>query len=77
MRTTATIDDDILQTARQIAARCGVSLGRVLSDLARRGLQQELIREERGFPVLDIPSTAFTIRSEAVRKALDEDDRSS
>ena len=39
MRTTVTIDDDVLAAARALAARKGVSVGRVLSDLARRGIR--------------------------------------
>jgi hypothetical protein len=37
-RTTLDLDDDVLATAKAIARDRGVSLGRVLSDLARRGL---------------------------------------
>lgn len=38
VRTTVTIDDDVLGAARERAARERRSLGEVLSDLARRGL---------------------------------------
>jgi hypothetical protein len=39
MRSTLDIGDDILQAAREIAARDGQTLGLVLSELARRGLR--------------------------------------
>ena len=38
MRTTVDLDEDILRTAKSIARESEQSLGRVLSDLARRGL---------------------------------------
>jgi hypothetical protein len=38
MRTTLDLDDDVLAAARSLAAAEGASLGRVVSDLARRGL---------------------------------------
>ena len=39
MRTTLSIDDDVLYAAKSIALREGRSLGEVVSDLARRSLQ--------------------------------------
>ena len=38
MRTTVNIDDDVLLAAKGLARRDGSSIGAVLSDLARRGL---------------------------------------
>lgn len=38
MRTTLTLDDDVLASARALAAQRGVPIGAVISDLARRGL---------------------------------------
>jgi hypothetical protein len=38
MRTTLTLDDDVLASARALAAQRGVSIGTIVSDLARRGL---------------------------------------
>lgn len=39
MRTTLSIDDDVLFAAKRIALRDGRSLGEVVSDLVRRSLQ--------------------------------------
>ena len=39
MRTTVTIDDDVLAVARALADRDGTSLGTALSELARRGFK--------------------------------------
>ena len=41
MRTTLDIDDDVLQAAKELAAIRSSSAGKVLSELARRGLQRE------------------------------------
>ena len=53
MRTTVDIEDDILQVARELAANRGVTIGQVLSELARRGLEtpgKEKVRN--GVPLL-------------------------
>ena len=39
MRTTLDIADDVLQAAKELARRRGITAGQVLSDLARTGLQ--------------------------------------
>lgn len=39
MRTTVNIDNDVLAVARALAERQGISLGRALSELARRGFR--------------------------------------
>jgi hypothetical protein len=41
MRTTLDVDDDILQAAKELAAARGSTAGKVLSELARRGLARE------------------------------------
>lgn len=38
MRTTLTLDDDVLASARALAAQRGVSIGTIVSALIRRGL---------------------------------------
>ena len=38
MRTTLDVDDDVLQAAKEIASSRGTTAGRVLSELARKGL---------------------------------------
>ena len=54
MRTTLDLDDDILQAAKELAHSRGTTAGRVISDLARRGLAQtgsgEAVRN--GVPLL-------------------------
>lgn len=38
VRTTLDLDDDVLQAAREIAANRGLTAGKVVSELARKGL---------------------------------------
>lgn len=54
MRTTLDVDDDILQTAKELAAAQGSTAGKVLSDLARRGLARstDAGRVRNGVPLL-------------------------
>ena len=54
MRTTLDIDDDVLQAAKEIAASAGKSAGKVLSELARKGLAPRVkVRFRNGVPLLN------------------------
>lgn len=60
MRTTLEIDDDVLQAAKEIAASRGSTAGKVLSELARRGLApaaRAKVRVRNGVPLLPSRST--------------------
>jgi hypothetical protein len=74
VRTTISIDEDVLQAARALATAQRRSLGRVISDLARRGLapRPERIGSEGGFPVFEVDADAPLITPEMVGAALDE-----
>ena len=72
MRTTVTIDDDVLAVARALAARRGGSLGSALSELARRGFKGADTAEDDGVPVFRVAADARPITSEDVHRALDE-----
>lgn len=53
MRTTLDIDDDVLQTVKELADTRQTTAGKVLSDLARRGLQRPgTSRVRNGVPLL-------------------------
>lgn len=53
MRTTLDLDDDVLQAAKEMAAHRGTSAGKVLSELARRGLEPRRTAAVRnGVPLL-------------------------
>ena len=51
MRTTLSIDDDVLFAAKSIALREGRSLGEVVSELARRALQEPVVGAEATDPL--------------------------
>lgn len=73
MRTTLTIDDDILAVAKSMARMRTASLGRVISDLARKGLESSgEISTKSGFPVFQISKGATPITLEDVRKSEDD-----
>jgi hypothetical protein len=73
VRTTVDLDPEVLEAARSLARSQGRSLGRVLSDLARRGLAPRKEASRRGFPVFRVSPETAPLTSEAVRRALDEE----
>jgi len=75
MKVSVSIDDDLLAAARSLARVRSQSLGRVLSDLIRRGLGAStcLGKEEiNGFPVFRVPPKARPITLHVVKKHEDE-----
>ncbi|TXH70567.1 MAG: CopG family transcriptional regulator [Thiothrix sp.] len=73
MRTTVTIDDDVFNIVRYIAAEKKVAIGTVLSDLIRKGLQKSPEFSQRGlFPVFNVPNNASPITPEHVKMLEDE-----
>ena len=73
MRTTLQIDDDVLESARQLAAADGRSVGAVISELARRTLQPTPIRRGAGFPVFEVAPDAPIITPEHVARVVDDE----
>lgn len=74
MRTTLDIEPDILQAAKEIAAKEGSTAGAVLSRLARVGLTpgtRKKVVLRNGVPVF--PSTGHVITNEHVRRLMDEE----
>lgn len=73
MRTTLTLDDDIVKAARSLAAAKSTSLGQAVSELARRGLFGGApVAEEDGFPVFRVSPGARAVTMEDVKCAEDE-----
>ena len=73
MRTTVSIDDDVLTAARALADRQHRSLGDVISELARRGLaERHSTSAQTGLPTFDVRPNARPITLEMVREAMDE-----
>jgi len=76
MRTTLDIDDDVLQAAKEIAATQGISTGKVVSDLARKGLAppRQKVRVKNGVPLLPPRAPGSPpLTVEFVSKLIDED----
>jgi hypothetical protein len=76
MRTTVDLDEDILRVAKDLARETEQSLGRVLSDLARRGLEppKTTARIRNGIPVFDRLPGAKPVTSEMVKELLESED---
>jgi hypothetical protein len=75
VRTTLTIEDDLLTVAKILAAEKSESVGKAISDLARLGLSATTRakgRTKSGFPVFSVPKGAHTITIEDIRKFEDE-----
>ncbi|MBM3790523.1 MAG: hypothetical protein FJW35_09270 [Acidobacteria bacterium] len=73
MRTTLTLDDDILQEAAKRAKALKTSLGKAVSDLARRGLQAAPpVKQVNGLVVFDPPEGSSRITVRKVRDALSD-----
>lgn len=74
MRTTLTIDDDVLEAARDLADFQQKTVGEVLSSLARKGLcppdPAPVVRN--GIRLLPIQSNAGVSTLEVIRELMDE-----
>lgn len=69
MRTTLTLDDDILELAVRQAKLRGVSLGKTVSDLVRRGLNAPTPAQDKGgLVVFRLPTDSPTVTTEDVRR---------
>lgn len=58
MRTTLELDDDLLATAKQLARQQGVTLGQLISDLARQSLAARAPLKMRNGALLFVPKPA-------------------
>jgi hypothetical protein len=73
MRTTLTLDDDVMAEAAKRAKALRISLGKAVSDLARRGLSvAPPIREEDGLVVFDPPKGSAKITARMVKETLSD-----
>ncbi len=74
MRTTLDIDPEVMAAARQIAATRSKSIGKVISELARRGLEVcSSTATRQGFPIFEVPPGARPLTMEDVRRGEDEE----
>ena len=73
MRTTLALDEDALEAVRKLAAARRQSIGRVASDLIRKGLEHKPEFDYvNGLPVFKVTAKARKITSEDVRRTEDE-----
>jgi hypothetical protein len=73
VRTTVDLEEDVLLAAREIAARRGVSIGRVLSDLVRQALsQRDTAPTRNGVPLFPVRRGAGIATLELVNRLRDE-----
>lgn len=73
MRTTLTLDDDVLARARQLADATGESLGAIISDLARDSLTRRTSGETRnGILLVPARSAGTVVTLEDVNRLRDE-----
>lgn len=75
MRTTLTLDDDVLAVARELAEQRHVSIGEVVSELSRQGIAAQRTRTAKrsGIPTFAPRPNAAPITSEAIKRALDDE----
>lgn len=73
MRTTLSLDDDVLEEAKSYAKARNLAMGKAVSELVRRGLQAPLrTRVVNGFHVVDLPAGSPTVTSADVKRLQDE-----
>jgi hypothetical protein len=75
MRTTLTIDDDVLEAARGLAERDEKTVGEVISGLARKALRAPEDFEfdtRNGVPLLPVRKGAMLVTTELVNRLRDE-----
>ncbi|HKW63209.1 MAG TPA: hypothetical protein VJN89_11735 [Candidatus Acidoferrum sp.] len=73
MRTTLSLDDDVLQEAKAYAQSREIALGKAVSELVRRGLCAPLqTRVINDFHVVELPPGSPRVTSEHVRKIQEE-----
>ena len=74
MRTTLSIEDDVLAAAKELATREGKTVGEVISDLARQALTPKRAekRSRGGIRLLPVQPGAKRVTPELVNQLLDE-----
>jgi len=76
VRTTLDLDEDILRAAKDLAEERSQSLGSVLSELARKGLQPSALSLDvrNGIPLLPRKPGARPVTSQMVKDLLESED---
>ena len=73
MRTTLDIEEDVLLAAKEIARQKGTTVGRVLSDLARKSLTRKSpVSKKDDLPLFPVKPDAGIVTLELVNQLRDE-----
>ena len=74
MRTTVTLDNEVYDAVMHLSRASGKRLGKVLSEVARRGMKSPgfKFRRKGRFPVVDVPPNA-PMAVESICRFLDEE----
>jgi hypothetical protein len=73
MRTTLSLDDDVLREVKAYAVSRDIAMGKAVSELVRRGLHAPLqTRVVNGFHVVELPPGSPPVSAEDVEKLQDE-----
>jgi hypothetical protein len=75
MRTTLDIDEDVLESAKQLAQSRGTTAGHIISELARSALapKERSARKRNGIRLLPPRKGARLVTPEMVKRLRDED----
>lgn len=74
VRTTLDVDDDVLAAARDVAKERGISVGKALSEFARRGfIHHDEPKTRNGFPLLPTKSPGVVVTLELVNELRDDE----
>lgn len=73
MRTTIDLEEDVLLAAKEMARRRGVSIGKILSDLARQALSRQSGETARnGVPLFPSRPEGQVVTLELINRLRDE-----
>ena len=74
MRTTLTIEDDVLAAAKELADRQGKTVGEVISELARQALRPAKVAKNKrhGVTLLPVRPDASRVTPKLVNQLRDE-----
>jgi len=74
MRTTIALDEDIYEAAQHLSRASGERIGKVISKLARRGLERRnppVRKGPRRFPTFEVPAGTPIIPASRIERVLD------
>ena len=73
MRTTLSLDDDLIPHVKKFAESRDITVGKAVSELVRRGLHAPIrTRVVNGFHVIELPSESPSVTTEHIRKIEEE-----